>query len=105
MSQARVAGGVIRLGRDAWQVSLGRGGVRADKQEGDGATPLGLLPLRRVFYRADRGPAPRCSVPAEPLAPTMGGAMTRRMPATTPGCGCPTLPGMRCCGARTHSTT
>lgn len=68
MTQAQVAGGVIRLGREAWRVSLGRGGVRPDKREGDGATPVGLLPLRHVFYRADHGPAPRCSVAVEPLA-------------------------------------
>jgi L,D-peptidoglycan transpeptidase YkuD (ErfK/YbiS/YcfS/YnhG family) len=72
LTQAHVAGDVIRLGRDAWRVSLGRGGVRADKREGDGATPVGLLPLRRVFYRADHGPAPRCSVPVEALAPEDG---------------------------------
>ncbi len=54
------------------RAALGRGGVRADKQEGDGATPLGLLPLRRVFYRADRGPPPACAVPREPLAPDDG---------------------------------
>ena len=46
--------------------------MRADKQEGDGATPSGLLPLRRVFYRADRGPAPQCAVPVEALAPEDG---------------------------------
>lgn len=34
--------------------ALGRGGVRADKREGDGATPAGAFPLRRLLYRADR---------------------------------------------------
>lgn len=34
--------------------ALGRGGVRADKREGDGVTPAGAWPLRRVWYRADR---------------------------------------------------
>ena len=52
-----------------FRVALGRGGVRADKQEGDGATPVGLLPLRRVLYRADRVRAPDCVVPTEPVAP------------------------------------
>ena len=52
-----------------FRVALGRGGVRPDKQEGDGATPVGLMPLRRVLYRADRVRAPECVVPTEPVAP------------------------------------
>lgn len=52
--------------------ALGRGGVRADKQEGDGATPAGALPLRRVLYRADRGAPPRATVPREPIGPGDG---------------------------------
>lgn len=49
------------------RAALGHGGVRRDKQEGDGATPAGLLPLRRVLYRADRGAIPRCVLPREPI--------------------------------------
>jgi L,D-peptidoglycan transpeptidase YkuD (ErfK/YbiS/YcfS/YnhG family) len=52
--------------------ALGKGGVRIDKEEGDGATPAGLLPIRRVLYRADRVPPPRCAFPIEPIAPTDG---------------------------------
>jgi len=63
---------VLRLGREAWRCALGAGGIRAEKQEGDGATPLGPLPLRRVFWRADRLARPACLVPAEPLAPEDG---------------------------------
>ena len=33
--------------------ALGRGSVRRDKIEGDGATLLCILPLRRVLYRPD----------------------------------------------------
>lgn len=54
------------------RAALGRGGVRADKREGDGATPTGVLPLRRVLYRADRLPPPDCTVPLEPIAPDDG---------------------------------
>ena len=66
------ADGRVALGRSEWRAALGRGGVHGHKQEGDGATPQGLLPLRRVLYRADRGPAPRTVVPVEPIAPTDG---------------------------------
>jgi L,D-peptidoglycan transpeptidase YkuD (ErfK/YbiS/YcfS/YnhG family) len=48
--------------------ALGKGGVREDKEEGDSATPTGLLPLRRIFYRADRIAPPLCALPIEPIA-------------------------------------
>ncbi|ACI49845.1 conserved hypothetical protein [Gluconacetobacter diazotrophicus PA1 5] len=51
---------------------IGAAGIRALKQEGDHATPTGLLPLRRVLYRADRVPPPACRLPVEPLAPGDG---------------------------------
>ncbi len=40
--------------------ALGRSGVIAAerKREGDGASPLGVWPIQRVLYRADRGSAP-----------------------------------------------
>ncbi len=52
--------------------AYGRGGLSADKREGDEATPIGLLSLRRVLYRADRVARPRAAVPVEPLAPDDG---------------------------------
>ena len=64
--------GVLRLEAGAWRCALGKGGIRRDKREGDGVTPVGLLPLRRVLYRADRVAAPRCRVAVEPIAPTDG---------------------------------
>jgi L,D-peptidoglycan transpeptidase YkuD (ErfK/YbiS/YcfS/YnhG family) len=63
---------LLRLGGESWRCAIGRGGVSSDKREGDGATPAGRLPLRRVLYRADRVAAPACRVPLAPLAPADG---------------------------------
>ena len=64
-------GRLVLAGR-VFRAALGRGGVTARKQEGDGATPVGVLKLRRLLYRADRLPPPACAVPLEPIAPTDG---------------------------------
>ena len=54
--------------------ALGKGGVAAigAKREGDGATPAGLWPLRRLFYRPDRLSAPRTRLPVTALTTTDG---------------------------------
>jgi L,D-peptidoglycan transpeptidase YkuD (ErfK/YbiS/YcfS/YnhG family) len=52
--------------------ALGRGGVRTDKREGDGGTPVGRFPLRRVLFREDRLARPSTRLPAAPIAPDDG---------------------------------
>ena len=64
--------GRLVLREQVFRAALGGGGVRLDKLEGDGATPIAALPLRRVLYRADRVRAPECAVAAEPIAPDDG---------------------------------
>ena len=64
--------GRLAMGRDEYRTVLGRAGVRAHKEEGDEATPVGVLPLRRVLFRADRVARPDCAVPVEPLEPEDG---------------------------------
>lgn len=46
--------GTLRFHNKEYRCALGKGGVRTDKQEGDGATPIGCFPIRKVFYRPDR---------------------------------------------------
>jgi len=64
--------GTLVMGRMRLRTAIGHGGVRLRKAEGDGATPVGLLPLRRVLYRADRVVRPRLVVPVLPIAPHDG---------------------------------
>jgi len=73
MSLAAVgADGILRFRNQTLRAAIGRAGLSAHKQEGDGATPAGLLPLRRVLYRADSIARPHASVPTEPLCPQDG---------------------------------
>lgn len=75
MSEALVFadGRLVFQGR-TYRCALGRAGIVAAqrKREGDGATPAGLLPLRRIHYRADRGPIPATALPRSPIAPDDG---------------------------------
>lgn len=49
-----VTGGAARFRGRVFPISLGRGGISAQKREGDGATPSGVLRITGCLYRPDR---------------------------------------------------
>jgi L,D-peptidoglycan transpeptidase YkuD (ErfK/YbiS/YcfS/YnhG family) len=61
--------GWLFAGPNALLVALGRGGIKADKREGDGTTPVGRFRPVRVWWRADRLPRPRTSLPVRAIGP------------------------------------
>jgi L,D-peptidoglycan transpeptidase YkuD (ErfK/YbiS/YcfS/YnhG family) len=50
-----------------WRCTVGAGGIREDKVEGDAATPAGTYPLRRIYFRNDRLVLPKVGLPARPI--------------------------------------
>jgi L,D-peptidoglycan transpeptidase YkuD (ErfK/YbiS/YcfS/YnhG family) len=61
---AQKSRGVLVAGLSTFPVALGRGGIKANKREGDGSTPRGTFRLRRLWWRADRHPRPATRLPA-----------------------------------------
>lgn len=61
--------GVLTAGPLAFPVALGRGGILANKREGDGATPRGRFRLRQLWWRADRMARPATLLPARRIGP------------------------------------
>jgi L,D-peptidoglycan transpeptidase YkuD (ErfK/YbiS/YcfS/YnhG family) len=56
---------------DGWTipVALGRGGIKANKREGDGGTPRGVFFPRRLWWRADRHVRPKTHLTVRPIRP------------------------------------
>ncbi|HLZ03532.1 MAG TPA: L,D-transpeptidase family protein [Bradyrhizobium sp.] len=48
-------------------VALGRGGIRANKREGDGGTPRGTFRPRQLWWRADRHARPKTFIPVRAI--------------------------------------
>jgi len=61
-----------RWNRAAWRCGVGRGSLGMKAGEGDGVTPVGRWPMRRVLYRADRLAAPLTALPCQAIAPDDG---------------------------------
>ncbi len=61
-------GWLIAAGRTI-PVALGRGGIKANKREGDGGTPKGTFRPRQLWWRGDRHPRPRTFLPVRAIGP------------------------------------
>ena len=68
------ADGTLDIGGRLVRCALGPKGVvpAAAKREGDGATPAGVWPIRRVLYRPDRGAPLNTAISATALTPDDG---------------------------------
>jgi L,D-peptidoglycan transpeptidase YkuD (ErfK/YbiS/YcfS/YnhG family) len=64
--------GVLLAGPLSVPVALGRGGIKANKREGDGATPRGSFRLKRLWWRAGRHPRPATLLPVTRIMPDDG---------------------------------
>lgn len=52
--------------------ALGRSGPTRAKREGDGASPVGRFKVIQAFWRPDRGPRPRTTLPVRAIRRTDG---------------------------------
>ncbi len=65
---ARATAGWLVFGGLRMRCALGRGGIRAGKREGDGATPFGRFRVHEVLYNPRRVQRPVTGVPVRPIA-------------------------------------
>lgn len=68
----RPSEGWLVAGPAALPAALGRGGIKANKREGDGATPRGRFCPKRLWWRADRQPRPPTLLPCRRIGPGDG---------------------------------
>ena len=64
--------GWLIAGALVFPVAIGRGGIKANKREGDGGTPRGAFRLRRLWWRADRLARPMTHLPVRRIRPDDG---------------------------------
>lgn len=64
--------GWLAAGSQRIAVALGRTGIKANKREGDGATPAGRFRPVRLWWRKDRSPRPAALLPTRPIDPADG---------------------------------
>jgi L,D-peptidoglycan transpeptidase YkuD (ErfK/YbiS/YcfS/YnhG family) len=64
--------GWLSTGPHVFKVAIGRSGIKADKREGDGATPAGRYRLVRLWWRSDRIPRQRTTLPVRRITAADG---------------------------------
>jgi len=58
---------LLDFGRGPRRAAIGRGGIGEKTREGDGITPVGTYPFRKVMFRGDRVFAPRTRLKLWPI--------------------------------------
>ena len=72
---------VLSFGKMEAPCSIGKGGIKKNKAEGDLCTPAGMWALKRVFYRGDRIKEPETGLQTFSISKIWAGQMipmTRR---------------------------
>lgn len=64
--------GLLQAGPAVFPCALGRGGISANKREGDGATPLGAMRLLSGYFRRDHVQAGRTCLPMRVIRAELG---------------------------------
>jgi len=59
--------GILTFDGQAIPVALGRGGLKANKREGDGGTPIGSFKPLRLWWRKDRHACPKTALPVRAI--------------------------------------
>lgn len=55
--------GELSYGDKRFSCAIGKSGITGDKKEGDHASPAGLYPLKKLYYRPDKHQKPVCVLP------------------------------------------
>lgn len=64
--------GLMQVGGLVFPCALGRGGITANKREGDGGTPLAAMRLLSGYFRRDQFVAGRSRLPMSPISADLG---------------------------------
>ena len=67
-----VTGGFLSWPGGRMRAALGKGGLSTDKREGDGASPIGMFPMRDLWYRPDRVTVPATKLALRAIGPDAG---------------------------------